>query len=57
VVLNGKSQMQLWRDVLKADQIESIWAYILATTGPVSRASFRMPASCRLVLTSTKNEP
>ena len=30
-VLNGKSQMPPWRGVLKAAQIESIWAYILAT--------------------------
>ena len=30
-VLNGKSQMPPWRGVLKAVQIESIWAYVLAT--------------------------
>jgi mono/diheme cytochrome c family protein len=30
-VLNGKSQMPPWRDVLDTEQIESIWAYIRAT--------------------------
>jgi len=30
-VLNGKSQMPPWRDVLNTEQIESIWAYIRAT--------------------------
>jgi mono/diheme cytochrome c family protein len=30
-VLNGKSQMPPWRDVLDTGQIESIWAYIRAT--------------------------
>jgi mono/diheme cytochrome c family protein len=30
-VLNGRSQMPPWRDVLDREQIESIWAYIRAT--------------------------
>lgn len=29
-VLNGKRQMPPWRDVLDADQIGAIWAYIRA---------------------------
>ena len=30
-VLNGKSQMPPWRDVLDIEQIESIWSFIRAT--------------------------
>ncbi len=30
-VLNGKSQMPPWRDVLDVEQIESIWSFIRAT--------------------------
>jgi mono/diheme cytochrome c family protein len=30
-VLNGKKDMPPWRGVLRADQIEEVWAYIRAT--------------------------
>jgi mono/diheme cytochrome c family protein len=30
-VLNGKNQMPPWRDVLDAQQIDDIWAYVRAT--------------------------
>ena len=30
-VLNGKTQMPPWRDVLDMEQIESVWSFIRAT--------------------------